>query len=243
MLQRTSAMMAVVGMAVAMAASAVSADPLPYTEGHAGIGLAYEAGAWDLHFHAGGATIGGVVYPDQEFEPGEVVTVVPNTSTIARPAGTEWEPIGADAGETVWIIPDTSQPGVPFLGFGSHEITLGEFVNDAIDVALTGLVAPSGDAQVSLYTVEFGVPTFLWSSAAGGLGPEDSFSMPAESHRHFVFGFTEPGSYELTLTASGTHVNDGFVSDSATYLFSVAPEPASVMILALGALGLVRRRR
>jgi surface-anchored protein len=64
-----------------------------------------------------------------------------------------------------------------------------------------------------------------------------------EDHAHFGWGFTEEGTYDLTFEISGTHGVDGFKSATATYSFSVIPEPSSALLGAIGALGLLRRRR
>ncbi|MBK8267857.1 MAG: hypothetical protein IPK83_05955 [Planctomycetes bacterium] len=112
-------------------ASNAVADVEEWTEGHGDIGIAYEDG-WNLHIHAEGATIGGVEYLDQEFETGDVRIVVPALAEAIRPGGAEWAPIGVGAGQSYWAISQTEVVGVPFVGFGTEEISAGDFVGDQL---------------------------------------------------------------------------------------------------------------
>lgn len=65
----------------------------------------------------------------------------------------------------------------------------------------------------------------------------NKFLLP--DHDHFNWGFTEAGIYDLTFQASGTHINDGFQSATATFRFLVGsstavPEPTSMALLFSG---------
>jgi surface-anchored protein len=87
----------------------------------------------------------------------------------------------------------------------------------------------------------FGNPTFYFSTA-DGISDLDVYHPPvAGSHGHFNWGFTQPGTYELTFQFEGTHNTDGFKTASGTFEFQVStvPEPAQTgLFAALGLLAL-----
>lgn len=206
-----------------------------WTQGHGDIGIAYEGGAWDLHIHVEGATVGGTVYPDQEFEPDEVDIEVPNTDT--RAAGSQWDPIGVGDGASFYLSPQNEVVGTPYVGLATEEIDPGVFVGDEITLSLMGV---SGPGDFSMYSVDgFGTPTFYMSTADAGA---DDATLSVGSHTHYNLGFTAAGTYEVTFEGSGT-LDDGnstFTSGQATYTF-VVPEPTSLLLLLPG-VALLRRR-
>lgn len=212
-----------------------------WTEGHGDIGIAYEDG-WDLHIHAEGATIGGVEYPDEEFEAGDVRIVVPALTEAIRPGGAEWAPIGLGPGQSFWSLSQTEVVGAPYVGFGTEEILAGDFVGDQINLTLTNVVSPSGTGVFSLYQTDlFGDPTFAMSNF-NGLDGSDVLSLNADDHVHTNLAFNETGLWAVTFEASGTHSVDGFVSGEGTYFFRVVPEPATAFLTAVGCLLALRRR-
>ncbi len=73
--------------------------------------------------------------------------------------------------------------------------------------------------------------------------PDSSLTLPVGSHTHYNWGFSEIGTYEISIEISGTHVDDGAQLGNATYTFQVVPEPSTALLGALGALALLRRRR
>jgi surface-anchored protein len=115
-----------------------------------------------------------------------------------------------------------------------------------VTVTLTG-AAGSGitaGGQFSLWQGSV-TPNFFMSTF-DGISGADSYTfadLTAEDHAHFNWAFTEEGIYDLTFEISGTHAGDGFKSATATYTFSVIPEPSSALLGAFGALALLRRRR
>ncbi len=229
--------------AVALAFTGVANAGL-WTAEHGDVGLAYEGGDWDLHYHleeeavVDGSPVGGGS-EGMEFEPDDITVFVPDPSG-ARPAGAQWDPIGVGAGGAYWFIPEVEDIAKPYVGIGAEEIEAGDFVGDTFSLTLTGF---SGPGDFSLWDTDtFGDPTF-YMSTADGVSAGDVLNLNAGDHAHYGWGFTATGLYELEFTAAGNHSIDGQVSGTATYKFLVAPEPASLALLGIGGISVLRRRK
>lgn len=230
-------------VSTAISTSARADEPAVWTSGHGDLGIAYEAGAWVLHVHAEGAVIGGVEYEGVEFEADEVHILVPEFMTASRPKGAQWDPVGVATGAPFWFLSQTEVVGAPYVGIGTEEIALGDFLNDVVTLTLTAVVSPSGDGHFSIYQTDlFGQPTFF-ASSLDGLDATDTMTLIANDHFHANLAFSEPGLWAITFEASGEHLDDGFVSGAGTYYFQVMPEPATAGLLMLAGLPAMRRRR
>ena len=193
--------------------------------GHVDIGIGYEDKAFDLHVHQEEPV-------DQEFAPGEAVFAVGPASAGVSPGGAYVSFLGA-AGTPVWILPTAEKEQLPFLGFGTEELTAADWSGN---ISLS-LKAISGPGTFSVWGVSgFGAPELKMSSV-NGIGADDRLLLVPGSHGHFNVGFSAPGDYLVTLEASGNHLIDGLrTSDPATYRFQVIPEP-STWALALTGVG------
>lgn len=224
--------------------STVSAST--YSAGHGDLGLGEGAELeLHLHIHEGSTVDGTALTADEEYAPADAIILVPNSTLFSRPAGSGWDPIGTHAGDDVWALPqshDTAEAqGSPFLGIGAEEVDSGAFVNNEITLTLTGV---SGPGVFSLYTVSLGNPIFEISSF-DGISTDDSIRLFAGSHNHFNFGFSQAGIYQVAFEVSAytdTQTPE-LVTDSGTFTFNVIPEPATISLLALGGIGLLRRRK
>ena len=193
--------------------------------GHVDIGIGYEDKAFDLHVHQEEPL-------DQEFAPGEAVFSIGSAAAGVSPGGAYAGFLGA-AGTPVWILPTAENSQLPFLGFGTEELTAADWSGN---ISLS-LKAISGPGTFSIWGVSgFGAPELKMSSV-NGIGADDRLLLVPGSHGHFNVGFSAPGDYRVTLEASGNHLIDGLrTSDPATYRFQVVPEP-STWALALTGVG------
>ncbi len=217
------------------------AAQLAYTEGHGDIGVGYEdtGSGFELHphWHLGPATVNGGSVTDNEYEASEIFAVVPD-SPVARPGGAQWDFLGVGSGQNLWILPQSQDPGVPFLGLATEELSGADWSTD-LTFSLSGF---SGPGDFSLYATDgFGTPTAYWVTS-DGLAAGDAFAMAAGNHAHFNWAFTSQGSYALDITISGTHVTDGFQSATETFEFNVVPEPSTYMLFALAGMLLAGRK-
>lgn len=233
-----------------------------YTAGHADIAVAYDAGQLFLHYHFGSNAVvnGTPLSTDAEFDHGDATTIVPQSwssgsqsSPFPRPAGSQWDFIGNAAGDPVWILPQTSVSGVPFLGIATDDLDPADWTGP-ITWSVTGLnYTGPGNGQFSTRQQGLSNPT-VFASTADGL--PDSWTQGTGSHDHFFYGFTALGTYDVQFTASGTHATDGLRADTATFRFQVGPqavpeppqvvpEPSSLALLGsgVGAAALVRAWR
>lgn len=133
--------------------------------------------------------------------PGGVVFHLTDAAKSTVPAG-PFEFIGGQ-GATVWQIPQTQKPGVPWLGWNTEEVS-GSQVSGAVTWRLTAVQGP-GTVAIFEYDA-FGQPKVIMNSKDG---LPDSYDIPLGTHAHGNWAFTQVGVYRLTVThtaklASGT---------------------------------------
>jgi surface-anchored protein len=223
--------------AATLISTAARAATVYYTSGHADFGVAYEGGAFDFHFHAEGGTVDGIERDDEEFPISEVITVVSTSAMLELPF--DFAPLGAVEGATIWLLPEVQDQALPFLGLATEELTAGDW--GSISFSLGTVTSPSGNGQFALWqTGSFGETLLAFSTADPGA---DVISTVTGSHGHYNWGFSEPGTWQIEITVSGTHVEDGLKSATETLTFQVVPEPTSILMGGLGLVGFVLRRR
>ena len=224
----------------------IDAALIEYSAGHADIGVALENGDLELHYHFGGnAVLDGVTLgAGAEFAPQDIYVRVSDSLKIT---GAPLQLIGLGSGPgDAWILPQSNQSGAPFIGIATEDLPL-DFGNTEFS-----LVGMSGPGEFSLFSLGFST-TVYWSTF-DGLDSSDKLTLSAGTHSHFAYGFTAPGVYEVGIQARS--LNDPSLVDSNVFTFVVGdatsppvspvPEPSSLMLMGLGALGLcgasLRRR-
>ena len=251
--QRSRALLGLVLLSTSLLAlppRSAEATTYNYTAGHADIGLAYTSGTGAgsgprlyLEFGANAVATGLTNAQLQagqpggevgEWSPSSFITVVPQNIAVARPVGSQWDFLGANPGQLVWVFGQTSQPGVPFVGFDTSKANGGTGT-----FTLANILARPAGGEVSLFSMGgFGTPTVFWSSFQAGT---DAVTVPAATHAHYNFGFSQPGYYELEVVGTG----DNFPGQATSvFAFQVVPEPSALLlaIAGLAAAGLPPRR-
>lgn len=168
-----------------------------WTTGHGDIGVAFEGGELEPHWHIEGGTVDGTVRPDEEFEAGDLRAVLNDPAIATRQAnsaGRDWDPIGVAAGETFWRIPSGPVDGIPYLGFATEEGFVPADWATGITFRLTGLLAPTG-GHYSLYRFDTNTGDLVFDMASlGGISAADAFEIPVATHSPFNLAFSQLGS-------------------------------------------------
>jgi surface-anchored protein len=194
----------------AAGAVAVQAQTVVGT-GHVDIGLAYEAGVWDLHVHQEEPV-------EAEYEPDEVVLQVGAAARTTVPVEPSYGFLGK-AGDPIWILPKSETAALIFLGIGTEELDPADWTGN-LSLRLTSVSGPGGFAIWD--TDLFGSPLVRMNSA-DGMGASDRLEVIPGSHAHFFYGFTAPGDYAVTFEAAGIFQGLETASGPVTYHFRVAP--------------------
>ncbi|TWU43843.1 hypothetical protein Q31b_13750 [Novipirellula aureliae] len=221
-----------------------------YVSGHADIGLAYEEGELELHYHFGsGAILDGMPLADEvEYAPDEAYINVGMNAHSTTTADVSF--LGTTTGDPVWILPQSgtvaNAAGLPFLGLASEELDSADF--STLSLSLSSF---NGPGEFALWqSGNLGQPSIYWQTY-GGIDSSDVLAMGVGGHDHYNFGFTAQGVYDLELTAVGNLTADaggGSVTDTGTFRFvvgsvSAVPEPSSLAAMTgATALCLFRRR-
>lgn len=217
-----------------------------FSRGHGDLGVGYEGGELDPHWHFGANAVldGSVAGAESEYGPGEAFARVPDPA-IGRPTGSQFDFLGIAAGENLWFLPASEDVNKPFLGFGTEELVAADW-STPIRWTLTAASMPTA-GQFGIWGQDASLNFVAPVATADGIDASDFLEINPESHLHFNLGFTELGVYDLTFDISGTHAVDGFKSSTATFKFVVGsatavPEPGTFAILGLGAIGMAGAR-
>lgn len=218
-----------------------------FTQGHADIAVHYEGGTeLELGYELGSnAVINGVpVGATTEVGADYLTAVIPNASFSRFDGGVAGLP-GVFGSNTFWYVsqPNPGAVAAPWIGIGAEEISTGIFVGETIGMSLKSVVSAPQDGEFIIYRTRIGgFDVFIDTQ---NLGATNSLSVPVASHRHFYFGFSQPGTYLLEFEAVGNLIGGGQATGSAVYAFNVVPEPSAwmSMSIALVSIGFARRYR
>ena len=225
-----AAPVALIGLAVAAISSPISGAAI-YSLGHGDVRFHFSGNALYQRVHIDPeSTVDGVDVgnaPDgTEYLSGEVTTLVPQPS-FPRPLGAEWDFIGNSPGDTVWYIPDSQEFDRPWLGVSTQALHSTDWAD--FSLRLKEVNSPvGGHFSLSAYGAFAIDPIF---STLDGIDEADQFQPVLGSHAHYLWFFTKPGTYNVTLEISGLHATAGFLSSTETYQFEVIPEPSSAAMV------------
>ena len=233
-----------------------SAQAMLFLRGELDFGAALETGGFEIEAHAvrgffeDPMSMSGereITNMDGEvFEADEVSVSVPDI--LRTGVSSDIAAAGVSSGDNLWVLPQTENLNAPFVALASEELNPMDWSSTFITFTLDSVVSPSGNGTFSMWESGAlpGDPvTFHFSSAGANLtaGGDNAFES-AFGHNHVNWGFNEPGTWTVNITASGTRVGDTTpTTASAPLTFVVVPEPSSALLCGLGALSLLRRKR
>lgn len=214
-----------------------TANPYParaaLTTEHVDIGVPYASGGWDFHWHDEDN--------DAEYAPDGAYGRVPDAALITRPASSAWDFIGVGAGQQFYLLPQTQNPAVMFLGMATEEDDpslklpwdpmdargFGLLAQTRVNLlAVTGFAGAPAPGTFSVWQSD-GFGTTIAMSSLDGVSAADALFVVSGGHAHFNYGFSAPGIYEMTIQATT----------------AIVPEPGSLAAIGAAPLFLRRRRR
>ena len=181
----------------------------------------YSGGNWEIVIHGNDG--------NTDLDPDKAVMIVidkpfpASGGRATRPTGAQWDFLGVDAGEDVWLVPQAFTPLLwpgwrsegafaeyfdddPRLGFTSSFVKV-----SLIDVAYSGL----GDGHFAIWTNQTGGVTKQWIASVDGISEEDSYYF-SSGHSHTNLGFSDPGVYQVDYQASAFLDNSGGAQPGGT---------------------------
>lgn len=195
---------------VESAHAASSNQPVMIQAGHADFGPTLAGGNWKIQIRDD--TGDDPVWRDPE----NVVFKLGSSSIIPMPNDSTYSFIGEKPGTKLYVIPQTQNPDVPWLGWNTQE---GGVLNELDRGANLSLEGVSGPGKLHVY-LENGNnnPQQLWDSTKGY--PQNSW-IETNAHTHVNWVFSKPGIYHVKLTFSGKLKNGRKVSDTRVLNFAV----------------------
>lgn len=199
------------------------------TQGAATTTLTFNVGpgatgnATDGHFDLGPAieddTLVARIKDDRQqpaswVDPGTLTFALGDAAAVTAPSALSFV---TNPGSTVWMIPSTQVAGVPWLGMNSQREEIVKRTSGEVTFRLDSLSGPGKVAVFSAGSLGGGVGAHVFD------GQGSSYTLPANTHAHQNWVFTEPGTYRLTLSlhvtpTSGTLKGSGTSASGASAL-------------------------
>ena len=150
----------------------------------------------------------------------QVIFVVKPESKLTLPPGT---PFG-DEGAPFWILPQSQNPSLLYLGINSERVPFGVFTGP-LAIRLKRFEGPgyfmawqaTGPGQFNIRV-----------NTRDGIDAGDFFSPLIGAHEHFNWGFSKTGVYSANFQVTGQRIGEStnIFSPESTFVFHVQPLPA-----------------
>lgn len=150
----------------------------------------------------------------------DVVLQVSDAAKLEVPDNAAYSFVQADPGETVWVLPQTEQPGVVWAGWNTQQETLLQQASRGVTLSVLGVQGP-GDVAVYLQDGNFGEPQALWHTGADF--PQQMW-IELNTHTHANWVFTKPGVYLVTMLFDITLNTGETARAQGTLRFAVGDE-------------------
>ena len=158
-----------------------------------------EGGITDGHFDLGPAIENGQLVarikddrsvPAVWKDPASMTFALGEKARIKAPEALSY---AAAPGQDVWMIPATQIRGVPWLGMNSQREEIVTETSGQLRFSLLDVQGPGNVAVFESGSLGAGIGTHVFDGAG------TSYTLPANTHAHQNWVFTEPGSYQLTI--------------------------------------------
>lgn len=156
-------------------------------------------------------------------DPGSTVLHVTDAALLDAPTEEAYSFMGGQAGERWYVVPQTQNPEVVWLGWNTQDPGVTELVDRGATMSI-GPVSGPGKSWMFLQDGTFGEPLLL----VDGQKPEpQEVWVDVNTHVHANWVFTTPGIYLAQLTFSAQTVSGETVSATSTLRFAVGSQTST----------------
>ncbi|MEC5185757.1 putative ABC transporter-associated repeat protein [Cryobacterium sp. MP_3.1] len=187
--------------------------------GHIDLGPRFDDGEWRFLIHDDAAKADAEATSVWRY-PAETVLHVLDTAELTVPDDPAYAFLGAEAGSTVWVVPQTQNTDVVWLGWNTQDPEVMDRIDRGITLTMTSVQGP-GPLDVYLQSGSFGEPQVLFNSRLAD--PQPAW-VDVNTHTHANWVFSEPGIYLVELQASADLIDGTHVEDTQRLRFAVGTE-------------------
>lgn len=165
----------------------------------------------------------------------------PKTRQTITPALSRFGPVG----DPLWILPANPQNGTLYLGVrslmeaGMFQARVGSTHTPSAQgstslrlVSVEGSGPDAGGKFATWRTDSFGALLFSFDTTNGITAADEIPTIAAATHTHYNWGFTKPGTYEVTFEASGVlnswHPDGGTLTKARQTFTFIIPFPGEI---------------
>lgn len=164
-------------------------------------------------------------------DPARTVLHVTDAALMDAPTDPAYDFMGGRAGERWYVVPQTQNPDVVWLGWNTQDPGVTRTVQRGATMSI-GPVSGPGRAWMFLQNGTFGKPLPLMDSQTGA--PQDVW-VDVNTHVHANWVFSAPGTYLARLTFSADTLDGRHVSATTVLRFAVGSATSTQDALALDA--------
>lgn len=150
-------------------------------------------------------------------DPAQTVLHVTDAALMDAPTDPAYDFMGGRAGERWYVVPQTQNPDVVWLGWNTQDPGVTRTVQRGATMSI-GPVSGPGRAWMFLQNGTFGKPLPLMDSQTGA--PQDVW-VDVNTHVHANWVFSAPGTYLARLTFSADTLDGRHVSATTVLRFAV----------------------
>ena len=156
-------------------------------------------------------------------DPDRTVLRVSDAALMAAPTGSDYAFMGAQAGEQYYVVPQTQNPDVVWLGWNTQDPGVVSTIDRGATMRIGSVNGP-GRTWMFLQDGTFGKPRLL---VDGQSGQAQDVWVDASTHVHANWVFTAPGVYTAALTFSARTTDGQQLSASTTLRFAVGSQTSA----------------